>query len=225
MNEIIKIENGSRYYKNGLNNTLKVLDNLSFSINEGDYIAITGVSGSGKSTLLNIIGCLDRLTSGNIYFKNKEITKSNDNDLCIIRGNDIGYILQDFSLIENYKAKDNVIIPLFLSKKFKNNKDKKNKVEEVLNKVGLKDKINTKIKYLSGGQKQRVAIARAIVNDPIVILADEPTSSLDKNTKLEIMELFNKLNNEGITIIMVTHDDEVAKYAKKILKIEDGKLV
>lgn len=225
MKEIINIKNGCKSFQNGKDNKLVVLDNLSLKVNEGDFIAITGVSGSGKSTLLNIIGCLDKLTSGTIHFLENDITNSNDNNLSYLRGEQIGYVLQNFGLIDNYKVKDNVIIPLYLSGKYKKRSDKKNRVLEVLKKVDILEKADIKLKNLSGGQQQRVAIARALINSPSLILLDEPTSALDKVTKLEIMEVIKKLNDEGITIIMVTHDDEVAKYAKKILKLEQGKLL
>ena len=225
MKEIINIKNGCKSFQNGKDSKLVVLDNLSLKVNEGDFIAITGVSGSGKSTLLNIIGCLDRLTNGTIHFLENDITNSNDNNLSYLRGEQIGYVLQNFDLIDNYKVKDNIIIPLYLSGKYKKRSDKKNRVIEVLKKVDILEKADIKLKNLSGGQQQRVAIARALINSPSLILLDEPTSALDKVTKLEIMEVIKKLNDEGITIIMVTHDDEVAKYAKKILKLEQGKLL
>lgn len=221
---MFEIKNVVREFNNGGKNHLVVLNDLNLEINKGDYIAIIGVSGSGKSTLLNILGCLDRLNQGTYTLFDENIDKMSDSKLADIRCTHIGYVLQDYDLINSYKVKDNVMLPLYLSNKYKKKRDRIKELDRVLEKVKLLDKIDTKVRLLSGGEKQRVAIARAIVNDPDILLCDEPTSSLDKDTKYSIMDIFNHLNKEGKTIVIVTHDLDIAKLCKTIYKIEDGKL-
>lgn len=196
------------------------LNGISLTINKGDMIAIMGTSGSGKSTLLNILGCLDKSTEGEYILNGRNITSYNNNELASIRNNNFGFVVQYFALIDDYSVLENVIIPLEYSKI--NKKQKKEKVIKLLERLGLENKINRLPKELSGGQNQRVALARALINNPEIILADEPTGALDKKTSQEILSILKKLNEEGKTIIIVTHDENIAKQCHKIIKIEDG---
>ena len=198
------------------------LDNMTLEVGKGDFIAICGVSGSGKSTLLHIIGCLDRPTSGTVLVSGTDVSTLNDVVLSKIRNDKIGIVLQDFALIPYRTAYDNVMVPLYFSK---NKKNAHKRIMESLEKTGVADLAKREIRKMSGGQKQRVAIARALVNNPDIILADEPTGQLDSKTKKEIAELFKAINAEGRTILVVTHDDGLAKTADRIIRISDGKIV
>lgn len=202
---------------------LQVLRNVNLTINDGETVAIQGQSGSGKSTLLNILGLLENYESGSCTIDGLELNTLGDKKAAQIRNKKVGFVLQDYSLIESYTVGINVMLPLlFASDK---TDDMRHKVKQALRLVGLEESIGRKIRYLSGGQKQRVAIARAIVNQPSVILADEPTAALDKQTATEIMELLTKLNRElGITLIVVTHDDRIADYCSRKVLIENRKL-
>ncbi|NKF08828.1 ABC transporter ATP-binding protein (plasmid) [Clostridium gasigenes] len=216
--EFLKLNNISKDYgKKGLQ--VCALKNISISVNKGDFIAIMGTSGSGKSTLLNILGCLDTQTKGE-YFINGEET--NKNDLAPLRNKMFGFVFQHFALIEDYTVEENIVVPLEYSKLSR--KQKKQKVIKYLEILGLETKAKCFPKELSGGQSQRVAIARAIINDPEIILADEPTGALDSKTSENIINIFKKLNKAGKTIILVTHDKKIADQCNKIIFIEDGEL-
>ena len=191
-------------------NKLLALNEVDVSIKEGEFVSIMGSSGSGKSTLMNIIGCLDVPTSGDYFFKNKNISNYNSNMLAELRNKDIGFIFQNFNLLPRLNALENVTLPLLYSGK--NVKERTKLSMEALENVGLKDRTHHKPNQLSGGQQQRVSIARAIAGNPKLILADEPTGALDSNTSLEIMKILNDLNSNGITIILVTHEEDIAQY-------------
>lgn len=200
-----------------------VLKDVSLEVVQGDYIAIMGPSGSGKTTLMNIIGCLDRASLGTYLFEDEDISEMNDDALSDLRLNKIGFVFQNFNLLSSETAQENVALPLIYAGI---DKEKRNqRAIDVLNKVGLQDRISFKPSQLSGGQKQRVAIARAIINNPKILLADEPTGALDQASGKQVMELFKALNDEGVTIIMITHDANVASHAKKILHIIDGEII
>ena len=200
-----------------------VLKDVSLEVVQGDYIAIMGPSGSGKTTLMNIIGCLDRASLGTYLFEDEDISEMNDDALSDLRLNKIGFVFQNFNLLSSETAQENVALPLIYAGI---DKEKRNqRAIDVLNKVGLQDRISFKPSQLSGGQKQRVAIARAIINNPKILLADEPTGALDQASGKQVMELFKSLNDEGVTIIMITHDANVASHAKKIFHIIDGEII
>ena len=200
-----------------------VLKYVSLEVVQGDYIAIMGPSGSGKTTLMNIIGCLDRASLGTYLFEDEDISEMNDDALSDLRLNKIGFVFQNFNLLSSETAQENVALPLIYAGI---GKEKRNqRAIDVLNKVGLQDRISFKPSQLSGGQKQRVAIARAIINNPKILLADEPTGALDQASGKQVMELFKSLNDEGVTIIMITHDANVASHAKKIFHIIDGEII
>ena len=200
-----------------------VLKDVSLEVVQGDYIAIMGPSGSGKTTLMNIIGCLDRASLGTYLFEDEDISEMNDDALSDLRLNKIGFVFQNFNLLSSETAQENVALPLIYAGI---DKEKRNqRAIDVLNKVGLQDRISFKPIQLSGGQKQRVAIARAIINNPKILLADEPTGALDQASGKQVMELFKSLNDEGVTIIMITHDANVASHAKKIFHIIDGEII
>ena len=200
-----------------------VLKDVSLEVVQGDYIAIMGPSGSGKTTLMNIIGCLDRASLGTYLFEDEDISEMNDDALSDLRLNKIGFVFQNFNLLSSETAQENVALPLIYAGI---DKEKRNqRAIDVLNKVGLQDRISFKPSQLSGGQKQRVAIARAIINNPKILLADEPTGALDQASGKQVMELFKSLNDVGVTIIMITHDANVASHAKKIFHIIDGEII
>lgn len=200
-----------------------VLKDVSLEVVQGDYIAIMGPNGSGKTTLMNIIGCLDRASLGTYLFEDEDISEMNDDALSDLRLNKIGFVFQNFNLLSSETAQENVALPLIYAGI---DKEKRNqRAIDVLNKVGLQDRISFKPSQLSGGQKQRVAIARAIINNPKILLADEPTGALDQASGKQVMELFKSLNDEGVTIIMITHDANVASHAKKIFHIIDGEII
>lgn len=200
-----------------------VLKDVSLQVNEGDYIAIMGPSGSGKTTLMNIIGCLDRMSDGTYLFDNEDISKMNDNALSDLRLHKIGFVFQNFNLLSAETAQENVALPLIYAGVSK--EERKERAQDALNKVGLGERVSFKPNQLSGGQKQRVAIARAIINNPKILLADEPTGALDQASGKQVMELFQSLNDEGVTIIMITHDANVASHAKKTFHIIDGEII
>ncbi len=219
--EIIAIQSVSKIYNLG-ETVVKALDNVSLSIYENDYISIMGPSGSGKSTLMNIIGCLDVPTKGNYKFNSELISEMNDNQLANIRNQKIGFVFQTFNLLPKLNAMQNVEVPLIYSSLGKI--DRKDRAEEALSIVGLQDRMTHKPNELSGGQRQRVAIARALVNKPSIILADEPTGNLDSKSGNDILKFFSKLHKAGNTIIMVTHEESVAKLSKRRIDIFDGKI-
>ncbi len=200
-----------------------VLKDISLSVDEGEYVAIMGPSGSGKTTLMNIIGCLDNPTSGEYILEGKDIAQSSDNKLSDVRLHSIGFVFQSFYLLSRQSALENVALPLLYAGVRR--KERLEIARKALERVGLGDRVNFKPTQLSGGQCQRVAIARAIVNNPKVLLADEPTGALDTKSGEQIMEIFQKLNEEGVTIVMITHEPEIAAHAKRVLHIRDGMLL
>jgi len=197
-----------------------VLKDVSFSVEEGEYVAIMGPSGSGKSTLMNIIGCLDTPTSGTYFLKGVNISGRSDSEMSKIRNKSIGFVFQNFNLLPKQSAVENVALPLLYSGVPR--KERRERAKAALEKVGLEDRMEFKPTQLSGGQKQRVAIARAIVTKPDILLADEPTGALDTASGLQVMELFKKLNQEGMTVIMITHDPDIAAHAHRVMTIRDG---
>ncbi|MDC6448418.1 ABC transporter ATP-binding protein, partial [Alphaproteobacteria bacterium] len=190
---------------------------------EGEFVSIMGSSGSGKSTLMNIIGCLDVPSNGDYFFRENNISNYSSNKLAELRNKDIGFIFQNFNLLPRLNALENVILPLLYSGK--SSKERTNLALAALENVGLKDRTHHRPNQLSGGQQQRVSIARAIAGTPKLILADEPTGALDSTTSLEIMKILNDLNKRGITIVLVTHEDDIAKYGSRIIKMKDGKII
>ena len=219
--EIISIQSVSKIYNLG-ETVVKALDNVSLSIYDNDYISIMGPSGSGKSTLMNIIGCLDVPSKGKYKFKNELISEMDDNQLANIRNEKIGFVFQTFNLLPKLNAMQNVEVPLIYSSLGR--KERLERAEEALHIVGLQDRMTHKPNELCGGQRQRVAIARALVNKPSIILADEPTGNLDSKSGNEILKFFSKLHKDGNTIIMVTHEESVAKLSKRRIDIFDGKI-
>lgn len=221
MNSVVSLQNINKFYKLG-GNRFKVLDNIDLDIKKGEFIAIIGPSGSGKSTLMHIIGLLDTASSGTISLMGKEINKTNEKDLATLRNKHIGFVFQAFNLLPRTSALDNVELPLIYGGVSKDERTKR--AIEVLEQVGLGERINNKPSQLSGGQQQRVAIARALANDPEVILADEPTGNLDSKTGMFVMDFLGKMNKEGKTIVLVTHDLNLVHYAKRIVYIKDGRI-
>ena len=199
-----------------------VLHDITLQVDEGEYLAIMGPSGSGKSTLMNIIGLLDKQTSGSYFFDGQDMAQCSDNQLSGIRNQKIGFVFQNFNLLPRQSELENVALPLLYAGVRK--KDRLVRAKEMLTRVGLEDRVNFKPTQLSGGQKQRVAIARAMVSHPRLLLADEPTGALDTRSGEQIMELFAQLNAEGVTIVMITHELEIAQHAQRIVTIRDGRL-
>lgn len=199
---------------------INALRDVSLDINPNQYVAIMGSSGSGKSTLMNIIGCLDSPSGGQYHLNGTDVSQMNDKDLARVRNEEIGFVFQTFNLLPRSTALDNVALPLVYAGY--SQKARRNKAKEVLESVGLGDRYNHKPNELSGGQRQRVAIARALINSPSIILADEPTGNLDSSTSYEIMALFDELHKQGNTILLVTHEEDIAEYAKSIVRLKDG---
>lgn len=200
---------------------VEALRGITLSIKLGEFVAITGHSGSGKSTMMNMVGALDVPTKGAVYLDGKDISKLHESDLAEIRGKKIGFVFQQFNLIQNMTALENVMLPL----EFQDRDDAKETAVKALELVGLKDRMNHRPRELSGGQQQRVAIARAIAGNPEVILADEPTGNLDSKTGKEIMDLLQRLHRQGRTIVLITHDLDLANFGERIIKLADGKIV
>lgn len=219
-NTIIELDNVWKTYELG-DIKVQALRGVSFEIKMGEFVSITGPSGSGKSTMMNMVGALDLPSKGAIYLDNKDISKMSESKLAQIRGRKIGFVFQQFNLINNLTALENVMLPM----EFQDERDSKERALKALEMVGLGDRVNHKPKELSGGQQQRVAIARSLVNDPEVILADEPTGNLDSKTGKEIMSLFTELNENGKTIVLITHDLNLIKYSERIIKLADGQVV
>ncbi len=218
---LIKIENLTKHYKVGTE-IVKALRSISLYIYKNEYVALMGPSGSGKSTLMNILGCLDSPTSGQYYLNGQDVSKMEDNQLAEIRNKEIGFVFQTFNLLPRSTALDNVALPLIYSGIGKANRNER--ALEVLDQVGLSDRVDHKPNELSGGQRQRVAVARALVNSPSIILADEPTGNLDSKTSIEIMGLFEDIHQAGNTIIVVTHEEDIARHAHRIIRLRDGEI-
>lgn len=218
---ILKLDHIYKDYIQG-KMTVPALKDVSLHVEKGEYVAIMGPSGSGKSTLMNIIGCLDRATSGEYELAGEDVRGLSDKQLADIRLRKVGFVFQNFQLLPRMSALDNVALPLIYAGIRK--KVRRERAKEALIRVGLQERITFNPTQLSGGQKQRVAIARAMVNKPDILLADEPTGALDSKSSKQIMELFQKLNDEGMTVIMITHDSNIASYAKRIVTIFDGEL-
>jgi putative ABC transport system ATP-binding protein len=216
---IIETKHISREYKMG-ENIVRALQDISISIDKGEYVAFMGPSGSGKSTLMNIVGCLDTPTSGTYILNNQLVSEMTENELAVVRNKEIGFVFQTFNLLPRASALENVALPLIYAGYGKS--DREEMAMEALKNVNLEDRWHHKPNELSGGQRQRVAIARALVNNPSIILADEPTGNLDTKTSYGIMSLFQELHDKGNTIIMVTHEDDIAHYAHRIVRLRDG---
>lgn len=221
MSTLIKLDKIVRNYKVGTI-IVKALRNISLEIHKNEYVAIMGPSGSGKSTLMNILGCLDTPTAGTYILNGTDVSKQPDNELAEIRNKEIGFVFQTFNLLPRYTALENVMLPLIYAGYSKS--ERKKRAEEVMENVGLQDRMNHRPNELSGGQRQRVAISRALVNHPSIILADEPTGNLDTNTSIDIMNLFSQIHNLGNTIILVTHEEDIALYAHRIIRLRDGRI-
>jgi putative ABC transport system ATP-binding protein len=219
---MINILNVSKEYNLGENSFL-ALDKINLNINTGDFVSIMGSSGSGKSTLMNIIGCLDIPSAGDYELNQNNISILTSNELANVRNKEIGFIFQNFNLLPRLNALENVMLPLLYSGK--SSDERKKLALNALNSVGLKDRTHHRPNQLSGGQQQRVSIARAIVGTPKIILADEPTGALDSTTSLEIMEIMQSLNKKGITIVLVTHESDIAEYGNRVIHMKDGKII
>ena len=222
ISKVASLENVSKIY--GKDNLIvKALDNVSLDIYQGDYLAVMGASGSGKSTAMNILGCLDRPSDGQYKLNGNSVENLSDNDLASLRNQKLGFVFQQFHLLADATALENVMLPMIYAGI--DSKLREERAKEALNKVGLADRISNKPNQLSGGQQQRVAIARAIINKPALLLADEPTGALDSKTTEDVLDLFDDLHKSGITLVLVTHEDEVASRAKNIAKFKDGKII
>ncbi len=219
MSNVIKIRNIIRNFKLG-QETVHVLKGIDLDIKRGEYVAIMGPSGSGKSTLMNLIGCLDTPTAGTYVLNGKDVSKMSDDELADIRNTEIGFVFQTFNLLPRTTALDNVALPMVYAGVSKTERNKR--ATEVLKDVGLSDRMDHKPNQLSGGQRQRVAVGRALINKPSIILADEPTGNLDSKTSLEILNLFDDIHKKGNTVIMVTHEEDVAEHAERIIRLIDG---
>lgn len=217
--KIIETTHIAKIYKMG-NNIVNALQDVTISIDKGEYVAFMGPSGSGKSTLMNIVGCLDTPTEGTYMLNNHNVSDMTENELAEIRNKEIGFVFQTFNLLPRASALENVALPLIYAGY--NKADREELAMEALRSVSLEERHHHKPNELSGGQRQRVAIARALVNDPSIILADEPTGNLDTKTSYDIMNLFQELHDKGNTIIMVTHEDDIAHYAHRIIRLRDG---
>ena len=201
---------------------IPVLKHIDFQMEQGEYVAIMGPSGSGKTTLMNIVGCLDQATSGQFFLDGQDISKCTENEMSDLRLKKSGFVFQNFQLLSRQTALENVELPLTYAGVAK--KERRERALQALTRVGLEDRVNFQPNQLSGGQKQRVAIARALVNRPKILLADEPTGALDSTSGEQVMELFQKLNDEGVSVLMITHDPEIAAHAKRVVMIRDGEL-
>lgn len=218
---VIQVQHLIKKYNLG-GQIIHALNDVSFSVDRNEYLALMGPSGSGKSTLMNILGCLDSPSSGSYILNGKEVSRMDDDELANVRNKEIGFVFQTFNLLPRLTALENVALPLVYAGLAK--KERRERAEEVMKMVGLQDRMEHKPNELSGGQRQRVAIARALVNDPSIILADEPTGNLDTKTSYEIMKIFQDIQDKGNTVILVTHEEDIARHAKRIMRLRDGKL-
>ena len=216
---LIELQHIEKHYKMG-NEIILALSEVNLSIEKNEYVALMGPSGSGKSTLMNILGCLDTPTSGTYILNNQDVSKMHDNQLAEIRNKEIGFVFQTFNLLPKLTALENVMLPMLYAGKPK--AEREAIAKKVISHVGLENRMNHKPNELSGGQRQRVAVARALVNNPSIILADEPTGNLDSKTSSEIMSLFAEIHQNGNTIILVTHEEDIARNAQRIIRMKDG---
>lgn len=219
---IIRLEEVYKIYGSG-ETEVKALSGVNFMVERGEYCAIMGASGSGKSTMMNIIGCLDRPTSGSYYLDGEDVSKLGDTDLAHVRNRKLGFVFQQFHLLSQLSAMENVMLPMVYANV--PDRERRDRAAEALTRVGLANRLNNKPTQLSGGQQQRVAIARAIVNRPVLLLADEPTGALDSHTTHEILNIFTELNASGMTVVMVTHEPEVAHCTRRVIWFRDGQVV
>lgn len=222
MATMIWLQNIEKYYRLG-DMMVPVLKGINLSVEEGEYVAIMGVSGSGKSTLMNIIGCLDRPTAGHYFLEGRNLNTLTNDELAYIRNQRIGFVFQQFNLLPRATALENVMLPMVYANVPKSKR--RQRAIEVLQRVGLSDRLYNRPNQLSGGQQQRVAIARALVNRPALVLADEPTGALDTETSQEVMELLGDLHRQGITIVIITHEPEIASHAQRIIQVKDGLII
>lgn len=221
MKEIIRIEGVKKYYRVG-EVQVKALDNVDLSVRQNDYVAIMGPSGSGKSTMMNLLGCLDTPTEGRYFLNGTDVSDMDDDRLSEVRNREIGFVFQSFNLLPKYDALENVALPLLYAGVHK--KERLERARAALCRVGLSDRMKHRPNELSGGQRQRVAIARALVGNPSIILADEPTGNLDTRTSEEIMDLFDEIHSQGNTVILVTHEEDIARHASRIVRLRDGQI-
>lgn len=221
MNQVISITDVRKYYRIG-ENLVKALDGVSLSIEKNEYVAIMGPSGSGKSTMMNVLGCLDTPSSGRYLLNGRDVSGMADDELSRVRCREIGFVFQSFNLLPRYDALENVALPLVYAGVGKT--ERLRRAEYALARVGLSERIHHRPSELSGGQKQRVAVARALINNPSIILADEPTGNLDTATSAEIMQLFDSIHQQGNTVILVTHSEKIANFAQRTIRLRDGKI-
>lgn len=221
MENIIELKKIVRNFPLG-NQVVKVLKGIDLEVKRNEYTALMGPSGSGKSTLMNLLGCLDTPTSGEYWLNGQNVSQLVDNELAEIRNREIGFVFQTFNLLPRSTALENVMLPLIYAGF--SSKDRKERAEEVLTQVGLQDRMDHRPNQLSGGQRQRVAVARALVNKPSIILADEPTGNLDTKTSVEIMALFSEIHRNGNTVILVTHEEDIAAHARRVIRLRDGEV-
>jgi putative ABC transport system ATP-binding protein len=219
--EVIRIKDLKKIYNLG-NQKVRALDGVSVTIYRNEYVAIMGPSGSGKSTLMNILGCLDTPTSGEYVLNGTDVSKMDDGSLAEVRNKEIGFVFQSFNLLPKYSSLENVALPMIYAGVPSSKREARSK--EALMNVGLGDRMEHKPNELSGGQRQRVAIARALINNPSIILADEPTGNLDTKTSVDIMNLFGQIHKNGNTVILVTHEEDIAQYAHRVIRLRDGKI-
>ena len=221
MSALIVLENIRKSYRLG-GVDIHALDGVDLSIHQNEFVALMGPSGSGKSTLMNLLGCLDTPTSGSYVLNSRDVSRMTDNDLAEVRNKEIGFVFQTFNLLPRSTALENVSLPLVYAGMAA--ADREARATEVLNQVALSDRMDHRPNQLSGGQRQRVAVARALVNKPSIILADEPTGNLDSKTSIEIMKLFGDIHASGNTVILVTHEEDIAQHAKRIIRLRDGQI-
>ncbi|MBQ0006180.1 MAG: ABC transporter ATP-binding protein [Alistipes sp.] len=221
MDEVIRLENIHKYYRVG-DQTVKALDGVTLNVLRHEYVAIMGPSGSGKSTMMNILGCLDTPTDGRYFLSGIDVSDMDDSELAHVRNKEIGFVFQSFNLLPRYTSLENVALPLIYSGISRVERERR--ATEALTSVGLESRMEHRPNELSGGQRQRVAVARAMVNNPSIILADEPTGNLDTKTSIDIMRLFDKIWRGGNTVILVTHEEDIARYAHRIVRLRDGKI-